>query len=68
MKKKRTFWDDPSIGQKLDAIPNNEMSTIIRMALRQYFGIANTKPVEPITAQQVARELMSNMKAERSGC
>jgi len=65
VKKKRTFWDDPSIGQKLDAIPENEMSTIIRMALRQWFGITG-KPVEVITAQQVARELMANLKTERS--
>ena len=65
MKKKRTFWDDPTIGPKLDAIPENEMSTIIRMALRQWFGTTG-KTMEVITAQQVARELIANLKTERS--
>lgn len=48
MKKRRTFWDDPSIGPKLDAIPEGELSTIVRMALRQYFGVNASKP-DPIT-------------------
>jgi len=69
VKKRRTFWDDPSIGPRLDAIPDGELSTIVRMALRQYFGISPSKPPEPITpdaARLVARELMLNLKAERS--
>jgi len=61
----RSFRDDEQIAKKLDEIPKNEMSTIIRMALRQYFGISTSKPTEPITpdaARLVARELMLNMK------
>jgi len=64
LKKRRTFWDDPIIGPKLDAIPENEVSTIIRMALRQWFSIA-TKPPEPLTptdARLVARELMQSLR------
>lgn len=40
-KRKRTFWDDELIGPKLDAIPEHEMSVIIRIALRDWFGLAN---------------------------
>lgn len=64
VKVKRTFWDDPEIGEKLDGLPDGEMSYEIRKALRQYFGITG-KPMEPITAEAarlVARELMSNLK------
>ena len=39
MRKYRSFRDDEQIGEHLDAIPKNERSTIIRMALRWYFGI-----------------------------
>lgn len=39
MRKYRSFRDDEQIGKKLDSIPKNEKSTVIRMALRQYFGI-----------------------------
>lgn len=39
MRKYRSFRDDEQIGEKLDAIPKNERSTIIRMALREYFQI-----------------------------
>jgi len=64
--KKQTFWADEPINAKLAAIPRSEKSTVIRMALRQYFGITGTStPVEPITrdaARLVARELMINMK------
>jgi len=60
----RSFRDDEQIARKLDEIPKNEMSTIIRMALRQYFGITVSKPTEPITpdaARLVARELMQSI-------
>jgi len=67
--KKQTFWADEPINAKLSAIPRSEKSTVIRMALRAWFGITDCKPVEPITpdaARLVARELMLNLKAERS--
>jgi len=60
----RSFRDDEQIAKKLDAIPKSEKSTIIRMALRQYFGISASKPPDPITpevARMMARELMSNV-------
>jgi len=69
MEKKETFWADEPLTAKLATIPRSEKSTVIRMALRQYFGISASKPVEPITpdaARLVARELMINFKAERS--
>lgn len=68
MGKYRSFRDDEQIGKKLDLIPKNEKSTVIRMALRQYFGISDETPAEPITtdvARQVARELMRNLKVEK---
>ena len=43
MRKTRTFKDDKQIGEKLDTIPKDEMSTVIRMALRAWFGITNSK-------------------------
>jgi len=42
-RKKRTFWDDPFIGERLDDLPDDEMSVTIRMALRNWFGLPNTK-------------------------
>ena len=65
MVKKETFWTDRPIAEKLACIPDGERAVIIRMALRQYFGITASKPPEPITpdaARLVARELMLNMK------
>jgi len=65
-KKKETFWADEPIMEKLATIPEGEKSFVIRMALRQYFGITSCKPPEPITrdtAQLVARELISNLRA-----
>jgi len=69
VKKKRSFWDDDFLGPKLDAIPENELSTIIRMALRDYFNLTDSKkgiigyaPVEPIStdmAKTVAEESIS---------
>jgi len=61
MVKKETFWTDEPIAEKLKDIPDGERAVIIRMALRQYFGISTSKPAEPITpdaARLVARELM----------
>ena len=65
MVKKETFWTDRPIAEKLKDIPDGERAVIIRMALRQYFGITASKPPEPITpdaARLVARELMQSMK------
>jgi hypothetical protein len=65
LEKKETFWADAPLCEKLSTIPKGEKSTIIRMALRQWFGITSSKSVEPITAdtaQLIARELMQNMK------
>jgi len=39
VRKYRSFRDDEQIGKKLDEIPKDERSTIIRMALRKYFKI-----------------------------
>lgn len=39
MRKYRSFRDDEQLAKKLDEIPKNERSTIIRMALRKYFKI-----------------------------
>ena len=69
MEKKETFWADAQLTEKLATIPRSEKSTVIRMALRQYFGITSgNKPAETITAEDarhVARELMNNLKANR---
>ncbi|HEY8910082.1 MAG TPA: hypothetical protein VIM51_07345 [Desulfosporosinus sp.] len=66
MEKKVVFWADEQLIQKLSEIPKSEKSTVIRMALRQYFNMTNYNPVEPITmdtVQQMARELLRNLKA-----
>ena len=63
MIKKETFWTDAPIAAKLNEIPEGEKAVIIRMALRQYFGITGSKPMEPTAdkpltleeAKQVAR-------------
>lgn len=63
LEKKQTFWADEPINAKLSEIPRSEKSTVIRMALRQWFGITGSK--EPITtddARLVARELVRNLK------
>ena len=62
MRKRHTFFDDHIIGPRLDEIPENEKSTIIRMALRAYFGISKPEPLTPVDARLVARELMNNLK------
>lgn len=58
-KKKRTFWDDPALGEKLDGIPQGERGVIIRMALRQYFGIApgSTPPPDPVRDVEQLRSI-----------
>jgi len=61
----RSFRDDEQIAKKLDEIPKNEMSTIIRMALRAWFKIDTSKPPDPITpevARMIAQELMQEQK------
>lgn len=66
MKKRRTFWDGDDLCSKLDAIPENELSTIIRMALRAWFKI-DSKPELTVTdARQIAQELVRQRKVERS--
>ena len=65
MVKKETFWTDRPIAEKLASIPDGERAVIIRMALRQYFGISPSKPPEPITpddARRIAQELMREKK------
>lgn len=67
MERKISFWADAQLDDHLATIPRSEKSTIIRMALRAWFGISNSKPVEPITpdvAQLIAKELV---KLGRSG-
>lgn len=69
MEKKETFWADAQLHKKLSAIPKSEKSTVIRMALRQYFGITGTdksgESITPDDARQIARELMNNLKTGR---
>lgn len=67
MDTKQTFWADAQLSERLSLIPRSEKSTVIRMALRQYFGIATSKPVEPITpndARLLARELVRTIKGK----
>ena len=75
IKRRRSFWDDQEIGPLLDAIPEREMSMIVRNAVRHWYGLPTAcMPAKPLslvnsdTAQRVARELMKNIKAgDRSG-
>jgi len=60
MESKQTFWADAQLSEQLATIPRSEKSTIIRMALREYF--TNTRSARPTIAQQVAKELMRNLK------
>jgi len=65
VRKYRSFRDDEQIAKKLDEIPKNERSTIIRMALRAWFEVPSSRPGEtlsPEDARLVARELMQNLK------
>lgn len=54
-------------------LEEGELSDMIRDGLRKMLtemgvmGNRSSKSVEAITAQQVARELMGNMRTERSG-
>lgn len=43
MSKMRSFRDDEGLEEKLDAVPKNERSTIIRMALRDWFKCDEVK-------------------------
>ena len=45
MEKKVAFWVDAQIAEKLSTIPKCEKSTIIRMALREWFGIKNERRI-----------------------
>jgi hypothetical protein len=42
-KKKETFWVDPQLAERLATIPEGEKSFIFRMALRDYFGLTDSK-------------------------
>lgn len=61
MGKHRSFRDDEQIGKKLEEIPKNERSTIIRMALRYYFEITDsvlrTKAIQETKAAKGGNEL-----------
>lgn len=43
MPRMRSFRDDEGLEGKLDAVPKNERSTIIRMALRDWFKSGEAK-------------------------
>jgi len=58
MRKYRSFRDDEQIGEKLDEIPKSERSTIIRMALREYFKIV----------QKPKRTRTENKGVKADGC
>ena len=60
MQKKQTFWTDSLLTEQLATIPRSEKSTVIRMALREYF--INAGNVNNAMAQQVAKELIRNLK------
>ncbi|MBC2723330.1 hypothetical protein [Desulfosporosinus sp.] len=40
---KETFRPDPQLKEKLNTIPKGEKSFIIRMVLRDYFGLTDSK-------------------------
>ena len=40
---KETFWSDEQLSEKLATITHGEKSFIIRMALRDYFGMTDSK-------------------------
>lgn len=41
--KKETFWTDAPLAEKLATIPEGEKSFIFRMALRDWFGMTDSK-------------------------
>lgn len=47
MPKMRSFRDDEGLEKRLDAIPKYERSTIIRMALRDWFKEVELKKLPP---------------------
>ncbi|WP_152671363.1 hypothetical protein [Desulfosporosinus acididurans] len=57
VRRRRTFWDDPGIAKKLDAIPEGERGVVIRMALRSYFNINPGATPPPDSAQGNAEQL-----------
>ena len=40
---KETFWSDEQLSERLSTITHGEKSFIIRMALRDYFGMTDSK-------------------------
>jgi hypothetical protein len=40
---KETFWSDKQLSERLSTITHGEKSFIIRMALRDYFGMTDSK-------------------------
>ena len=40
---KETFWSDKQLSERLATITHGEKSFIIRMALRDYFGMTDSK-------------------------
>jgi len=42
-KKKETFWTSGPLMEKLATIPEGEKSVIIRMALRDWFGLTDSR-------------------------
>jgi len=53
VRKYRSFRDDEQLAKKLDEIPKNERSTIIRMALRAWFKVPSNVPRESIGSDEV---------------
>jgi len=43
LEKKETFWVDGPLQKRLASIPKMEKSTVIRMALRDYFNLTDSK-------------------------
>lgn len=73
---KITFWADDQLIEKLATVKKGERSFIIRLILRDYFGLTDSRrgilgyqesgPITTDVARLVAKELMNNLKAERS--
>lgn len=42
-KKKESFWTEGPLMEKLATIPEGEKSTIIRMALRDWFNLTDSR-------------------------
>lgn len=64
--KKETFWSDATLSERLSLIPGREKSFVIRMALRDWFGLTNSKR-GIVSYKEV--ETIDDMKIfERSEC